>query len=385
MIQIILAAGCNIGAIQFNPVCFFSAAPFGAVTNAWFPIFMMVIAIVIAIIAIIYALSPLVGRNDMKTWCKVKLYELMMTIVIAFIFLAMSTLLYTVNPSPALKQVGILPQTCDPTVGGNVPSSAGNTNIYSVALCDMYQYNSRVASFSEGVFLLAMVGGLAPVVNINAVSDVGGITNIPGGGATGSGVEASPGIGFSIAFQLLPIQFVLQYIVPLMSAYFAAVMIAIMQQIMLSAAMILFSSLMIIGLVARAFSITKTFGGAMIAFALGIGFIYPLMTIMSYGFLNVVLINAQAANGGGAAGQFEHWLLYDTLGLGGAIGSYLGTGNTAQIANIMTPFIISGGFVASGLMLLPLINLIVVDAFIVDLSRVIGERMELMSLLTRII
>jgi hypothetical protein len=260
----------------------------------------------------------------------------------------------------------------------------------------MYQYNQDVASYSTGIFYLAMVGGLAPQIDVNGVILGGGPPQLSTSGAGAS----VPGVGFSINFLLVPIQFVLQYIIPLMGAYFAVVILAQVQQILLSASMILFSVFMIIGFTARAFSVTKTFGGSMIAFALGIGFVYPLVTLIGYGFLDVVLANAVTTLGGPSLFGVLIHAIFGQAGVAAAEGLVGATAhillancttptsamcNDNFLATVLTPFIVLGGFISSGLLLIPLLNLVIVDAFIVDMSRVIGERMDLMSLLTRIV
>lgn len=375
---------CNIGPVFFDSGCFLSLPP-----NIWFPYFMLVVFVVIGIIAVIYMLSPFLGRNDINLWSKLKIYELLITVVLAVVFLAVSTFLYTVDPTSVLNNIGLLPSTCNPTVTTNMPSSANVNNLYSVALCDMYQYNVEVQTFSSGMFFFSFVAGVAPSANVNFAVLIGGLPVLPNGGAEAG---SAGGLGFSALLNLLPVQAVLQYIVPLMSAFFAATILADMQQILLSACMIMFSIFMIIGLVARAFTVTRTFGGSMIAFALGIGFVYPLVTLITYGFLNVAIHNANTeigANAGvtlysAAMGIFGAFI--DFLAPGSALAACPVTGATnPNLACVLTPFIISGGFVASGLLLLPVLNLVIVDAFIVDVSRVIGERMDLMSLLTRIV
>lgn len=381
------------GIIPFTPTCFLSQ-PY----TIWFPIFFTIIVIVSSIIAIIYMLSPLLGRNDIKTWSKIKIYELLLTVFLAMVFLGASSLLYTVDPTSTLTSVGLLPQSCNPLVTNNVPSSYLIVdNMYSVALCDMYQYNQDVASYSTGIFYLAMIAGVAPQFDVNGVALTGGPPLLP---SSGAGAGAGPGIGISLNFLVVPIQFVLQYIVPLMGAYFAVVILAQVQQILLASSMILFSVFMIIGFTARAFSVTKTFGGSMIAFALGIGFVYPLVTLISYGFLDVVLQNVATALGGLSIFSILIHSIFGTAGAQATGGIVSATAqiltstctnpaaancNDALLAQTLTPFVVLGGFIASGLMLLPLLNLVIVDAFIVDMSRVIGERMDLMSLLTRIV
>ena len=359
--------------LQLTPTSFLSAG-----TNVWFPIFVLIVAMVLSILAVIYAMAPLMGRNDIRAWARVKIYELLLTLVIGVAFLVYSSGVYIINPTGIYNGLGLLPTTCASGINGPPPN-----NLYSLALCDMYQFNQDMASFTDQIFWFSLIGGLSPTVTFHLLA--------PGyAGGPQTGPEGfSTGVGFTLSVQILPIIFVHQYVVPLMNTYFAMVILAEMQQVLLSASMILFSTLLIMGLVARAFSITKTFGGAMIAFALGFGLIYPLLVSISYGFLDVVIQNASL--------NLPATLATLLTSLLGALPSFLfnssancppGTNSpTCQYQAIpgFTGLLLYGGFVSAGLVLIPLLNLVIVDAFIVDTSRVIGERMDLMSLLTRLV
>ena len=128
----------------------------------------------------------------------------------------------------------------------------------------------------------------------------------------------------------------------------------------------------------------------MIAFGLGLGFIYPLMAGLTYGFLDTAIQNVACATGSSASictattpsiGNLAPALIVGML----SIPINWASSGTFSFASTLTPLIIYGGFVAAGLLLIPLLTLIVVDAFIVDFSKAIGERMDLFSLLTRML
>ncbi len=395
LLQILFAPSttCSLGALSFDPTCFFSL-PY----TVWFPLFLMICALIILFISVIYMVSPLFGRNDIRLWCKLKIYEILITVFLAAMFLALASVLYTMDPASLLYTIGLLPSSCAPGLGG-IPTPPANNNLYSVAVCDMYQYNHDVASFSQGIFYFAMVSGFAPVANFNVAILTGGPPQLPAGGTQ---AQPPPGLGFNLAIELIPIQVVFQYLIPFMSAYFAVDILAQVQQLLLASSMIIFSAFMIIGFFARAFSITKTFGGSMIAFGLGIGFIYPLVTLMSYGFLDVAIqqvqfvqcVNYPNSNAMPHCTSLPNLLSDAALGLFQAIISIvfsrcniatLAGCQTSALANAITPFMMLGGFVAAGLILIPLLNLVIVDAFIVDVAKVIGEKIDLLSLLTRIV
>ena len=375
MIDNLLLAACSSPSSSLT--CFF-----GAGSNVWFPIVMLASLLIITVVAVVYQLSPLLGRNDIKVWARAKIYDGLITIIFALIFLSFSTLVLTVNPVNALYSAGIVPTSCNSGMSAsNAPSSSNVADIYGLADCEIYAFNNDAASFSEGLFILGIIGG------INPQSDI----QIPDTISTATGA----GVGVSFQIQFLPIVLVHQYIVPYMQAYFLTVLVSQLLQILVNSAPLLFSIFMILGLVARSFGITKSFGGAMIAFGLGLGFIYPLMVVFTYGFLDTAIQNAYLAGGAGFPELFN---LAPTMltGLLSAIPTIISDVFSSGPSGILpallaafeptlNPLIIYGGFVGAGLVLIPMLTLIVVDAFIVDFSRAIGERMDLFSLLTRML
>jgi hypothetical protein len=346
--------------------------------NIWFPIILVAALAVIVVVAMIYVLSPFLGRNDIKVWARAKIYDVLITIVFALIFLSFSTAICSFNPTAAFNTLGILPSACNPNVSGNNPSSAGISDIYGLSLCDLYSFNQGAASFTSSIYWISIIGGLNPDVTIAP-----SVPDFPINPSTGSG------IGVSFSLQLFPIVLVHQYIVPYLQAYFAAVLVSQLLQILLSSSMLLLSIFLILGLLARSFEVTKSFGGAMIAFAIGLGFVFPLMASVTYGFMDTAIQGAQATACQGLPVSGNACTLLDlapTLVSGiMSVPINVITGGVFSFSSIFTPLIIYGGFVAAGLILIPLLNLIIVDAFIVDFSKAIGERMDLFSILTRII
>ncbi|MDE1851213.1 MAG: hypothetical protein KGH69_00805 [Candidatus Micrarchaeota archaeon] len=324
-------------------------------SNIWAPIVVLGVLMVSMILGMLYILSPLIGRNDIRTWVRAKLYDQMFTVVLLLIFLSFSTALCSYRPGGSLDGLGLLPAACS---GSSIDS------IYGIAACDIYTFNGNIQGMSESAYLLAMVVSLNPNVGIS----------------TGYG-----GIGVSIGFNLIPVEPVHHYLIPFMSLFYGLIMISQMQQLLVGASMFLFPVLMAIGLLARAFGVTRTFGGSMIALALGLGFVYPMLVSVTYGFLDYMLGNI-----GGPTDTIltmtVNWLSSTyvlkfiesifTFNLGNVIAAAL---------TIAQPLIIYSGIIVLGIGFVPLMVITVLDAFVVDVSRVIGERVDVISLLTRII
>jgi hypothetical protein len=212
-------------------------------------------------------------------------------------------------------------------------------------------------------------------------------------------------INVTVSLNLLPIEPVFHYMVPLLNSLYIFYILVQVQYLLIGASGLIFGVLMVVGLVARSFGVTRTFGGAMIAFALGIGFVYPLMTSISYGFLdntinvagNNLLCNFGVGNnaqGHACVGVFIGGVmlfvgyLFGNMFTGGTLAIVTsfagGAAGFLFVWHLAQQLLIYGALVSIGLTFIPLMNITVVDTFIVDFSRSVGERMDFISLLTRI-
>jgi hypothetical protein len=357
-------------------LCAFLASPY----TSWLSLVIAVILAIIFILAIIYQLSPLLGRNDLRNWVRIKIFDELLSLVYVFLFAIFGTAVFAIQPTGALNSVGLVPNNCLMQVAAN-PSTPGSlTNydsIFFLSVCDVGDFNNDINAFAEGVFIVSFVVAISPTT----------AWQYPPGPLTLSLGEEDEqlynfsDIGISTRVDWLPIQPVFFYVVPLLNSLYVLMVFSQVQTLLIAAAPLIFGILMAVGIIARAFGITRTFGNAMIAFAFGIGIIYPVMTMISYGFLDRALDAAGTA-------------LYTNLGIGGT-GTF---GWVTDTLNVLTSaifpitlftaiqsFLVEGGLVAMGLTFIPLFNLTVVDVFIVDFSRSMGERMDFLSLLTRIL
>ncbi len=387
MIGSMLLASC------ISPTSSFTCL-FGAGSNVWFPIVLLASLAIITVAGFIYQLSPLLGRTDIRVWARAKIYDAGITILFAMIFLSFSTIILTTNPISSLTKVGLVPNMCNPSVSvpSTNPSPSNIADIYGLSACDVYTFNQAASAFTESLFVLGLVGGINPEANPTIAAP-----GYPINTATGSGV------GFSFNFQAFPIVIVHQYMVPYMQVYFTAIMTSNLLQIVLDSSMMFFSVFMILGLLARSFSITKSYGGAMIAFGLGLGFVFPLAVCITYGFLDVAIQNTGCILSGIATSAIPSGATaackYAVPNIAGSIFTGLlaipiswlthlsisWQATFAPFISVLTPLVIFGGFIGAGLLLIPLLNIVLVDAFIVDFSRAIGERMDLFSLFTRML
>lgn len=239
----------------------------------WFAFAGIAALAVLAVLAVIYGISPFVGRSDVRTWARVKIYDVMLSLVLIFAFTWAAGTIYSFNVK-GFQDVGLVAPPC----------SASLANIYSLSVCNMYLFNEYTADFNSFVYYFLLASGtLQSTANINFNYK----SLSPSGFQFGTGTN----------LDLYPKDIGFKYLGGAIDLIYAFVLANDVQLIILSSSALLFSILMALGLIARIFGVTRTFGGAMIAFAIGIGLIYPLLVSMNYGFLNYGLYNTASGAG----------------------------------------------------------------------------------------
>ena len=348
----IFSAACSITNILSSPYTF------------WFPIVVLAAIAVILVAIVIAMLAPLLGRNNLVPWARMKAYEEIATVVIAIIFLGFSSIICAFNPVPALGSIGLVPQSCSGS------GSVAIDNIWGLATCNMYTFNQNFVHILTVGYWLSMLDTFGPKVSIDAT--LGGV----GAEATGSFTTGPSSL----------------YLSPLLEIMIAEMTVSMLQVILLSSSAILFSFLIGIGLIARAFGTTRTFGNAMIALGIGIGLIYPLLVSVSYGFINTTFSNIVSAEFtaftsliSNTAITFASLLsLMPKLFASTTVLSF-GTGIVAQIWNLIGLFILLGSVVMFGLIFIPALNFMILDAFVRDFSSALGQQVSFMEILNQVI
>ncbi len=353
--------------------------------TAWFPVAIVITLLIMSILAVIYALSPLVGRNDLRVWVKAKLYDELSSIVLIMIFMAFAAMLTSVPVLGAFQSAGLAPSDCASAITSHSGAAVGYNNLYFLSECDLWSYNKDIVQLTYISYWVGMLVSVTPAFS----------QTLPPGSQ----------INVTVSLNLLPIEPVFHYMVPLLNSLYIFYILVQVQYLLIGASGLIFGVLMVVGLVARSFGVTRTFGGAMIAFALGIGFVYPLMTSISYGFLdntinvagNNLLCNFGVGNnaqGHACVGVFIGGVmlfvgyLFGNMFTGGTLAIVTsfagGAAGFLFVWHLAQQLLIYGALVSIGLTFIPLMNITVVDTFIVDFSRSVGERMDFISLLTRI-
>ena len=332
--------------------------------TAWFSIAGIAAVAVLGILILIYSLFRFTGRSDITVWTRVKIYDVLLSIVLIIAFAYAANIIYNLPLGYLNTNMGIVPTEC----------LGSMYNIYSLSVCDMSTFNYFTGRLNlEQYYLMLIMGTIQPSlgVSISYPSFFGSIF--------------SGKLSAEISFISADISY--KYLGTFVDAIYVFVLGNDLQLIILSSAAVIFAILMSLGLIARIFGISRTFGGAMIAFALGIGILYPILTIIDYGFINVAVDKVYPASI-----SFMLSLLIPGVATGGLTSVLYGAivyfnyllGN--NIAAILPTYLFAYvGIIWIGLTLIPLINLVIVDVFIIDFSQAIGERMDLLSLLIRIL
>jgi len=323
---------------------------------AWFPIVLLAATATIGVVALIYMLSAAVGRDNIRIWAKIKIYEILMSLTLVFIFLAISTLFLSLNFKEVFNSAGLVPEAC-------LSGSVGN-DFYSLALCNMHEFNQNVLHMNELVYYMGLRMSFVPKLNINASALIRSTTGIPGLGAK-TDMQAPSAFSYFMGEAL--------------TLLYGAFVLSQVQLLILAASLLFFSLFMGLGLMSRMFVVTRSFGGAMIAFGIGLGILFPLMVSFTYGYINVGIDHLAWALDLAAASTFILDLIAMFIAVIFAAASF--PGFDTYILSLLKIL----GLEIIGLSIIPLLNFIVLDVFITDFSGAIGEKINFMSLVSNLI
>ncbi len=312
---------------------------------SWITVATIAVLTVILVAVLVYMISSITNSETAKVWSRFQIYEAFLSLLLIVVFGSLSYLFF-LSPQAVFSSVHLVPSTC---------TSA--SQLYTLAACDLGLFNNASFSFGRYVFyatyISALVGGIVPTIN-----------TYPIGNAY---------INFSITLPSLFPTGITQLLGWMYGLLLVMLIFNQIQLIMLAGAIFFLSFFLTIGLVARTLGFLRSFGGAMIAFGIGLGIIYPLLVSMTYGYVDV------AANL--ACIQTTSCALTT---LGSSIWTTIFSQSSSVPAAVGT-FFDDVGYIFLGLTLVPLLNIAIVDAFIIDFSSAIGERMSFGQLFSSLI
>jgi hypothetical protein len=342
----------------YNPGALFTASAQSYTLQSYLPVeitsweglAVIAILLVIAVASIIYQLSGVTGSSNARAWSKMQVYEGLVSLLLIGIFGTFSYLFF-LNPQGAFQSANLLPNSCGPVNAPNV------NNIYNLSTCDLSFFLLNATGYFEDLYYVGFIAGAATpgvILNFTPLNPVLGQ----------SGVFVQLGDP-----SLLPSSME-SLLTTADSGLLSFILLNQVQMILLSGSLLFLSFFMVLGLVARSFGFTRTFGGSMIAFGLGLGMVYPLLVSMSYGFIDVQLQQTSIASIGSS--------------LASTIFSIVGSTVTNSPPALSTA-VLETGYLLVGLLIIPLLNFAILDAFIVDFSKAIGERIDFMSMIGSVI
>ncbi|MDE1845684.1 MAG: hypothetical protein KGH53_00145 [Candidatus Micrarchaeota archaeon] len=357
----------NFEPLLFVNSCLSSINGFlSAPITGWFPVAVLGTLATAFIIALFYVIEPFVSkRSDSRAWTRAKLYETFFAFLLVLIFGGIASMLCTVNPVPTYSSVGLVPNACNPSLAGGDQSI---NNIFALAECNLYNFNKNIVDFLN--YMIALITFL--------------VSSAPGVGLAENFLPGVSNFGFSLSFAI-DASAIKLFFESAAIALGGLILISQVQLVLLDASMVLFAILLPLGLIARIFGVTRTFGGAMIAFAMGLGVVFPLMISITYGFLGSAIdsFNPLSSVSGALVGGIEALGSNPGQILQGTSLAFFSLGKDPfQVFYTMFEYI---GIGLVGTLILPIITFTIVNTFILDFSQAVGERMDFFSLLTRVV
>ncbi len=332
----------------------------GTITQ-WYGVALAAAVAVIAIAALVYMLSSTLGLGAQAlAWSRMQIYEAALGIVFIVLFFSFYSFML-LDPQASFSAAGLVPVTC---------SSANENTIYNLAACDL----STFLSVSNGMFQLlyyaSYLTGSVPKLALSYTAPGTGIGLSTSVAFFPKGEEETLAIGFSFLLFMI--------------------MLNEIQMILITAAPLLFSMLLAIGIIAWILGFSRRFGGAMITFALAFGLIYPLLTSITYGYLDNELINAfnLASPGSQITGLTTILQLVGaTLGALSSLVLALFSsvfGSAAGFASL-GGYLLSFGYIFAGLTFIPFLDFMILESFVLDVSKVLGEQVSFMGMISSLV
>jgi len=330
----ILVAGLLLSGCTIPKVCSDGGvhADFTTLWTTWQGVIATGVLVIFLVSGLVYILAGLIAHRGLIVWAKNQIYEGFVTLIFALF---------------AMSLVGFVCSTDISIVGMRCPPGSSSCNAFDAA----YRYLDEFSGDINTGFILSSV--------LNFV--VAGLSTLTFGFAI-AGIGLSLGLGNG----LTPLKQVLSNA---LVAIVTAKLIIVAQMMLLKISERIFSLLLPAGIILRSFGITRGFGGALIAIALGFYFIYPLSIVYFYGTL----------------------LGYGAEGL--SISERLDELRHGQIPQeptddlSITTFVPICGFIGLlivGSLLVPFLTFIIVVSFVKGLSGTLGEEVDV-SNLTRLV
>ncbi|MGC8622588.1 MAG: hypothetical protein ACP5UC_01330 [Candidatus Micrarchaeia archaeon] len=310
------------------------------IVTSWESIALIAALITISAAAVVFALASVINSPTARAWSRNQIYEVLLSLAMLLIFSAFAYL-FLLNPVNAFSSIGLLPSQCG--------SANGVSDIFTLSACDLSTFNNYAFNSASTLYIASYVLGLAPGLSIKIA------------------MPTQPTMSAELTLSSILPPNVENVLTISFNAIFFMLVLNQIQLLIISSAYLFLFIFFAVGIIARTFGFARSFGGVMIAFAIGLGLIYPILISISYGFIDTQVSSS-------SIGMIESVLL-----------SLLLSPLALLDAQILTNIMVFVGYLAAGLTFIPFLNFLILDAFIVDFSSAIGERVSFMSLLTGLV
>ncbi len=320
----------------------------------------LIVVIVILVAAIVYMISGILNSPNARAWSRLQIYECLLAVIILLAFLAVSSV-FSVNLYSTYSNAHLVGESG--TGWSSIYGCNVATDLFQLATCDLAQFNLFAMGMFQALFDATLYASFTPGIHIAADIPLGTTNvNIDFGTELSSFFPQAADDTMGIFYSTLLLFYVLTQV----------------QLFIIGGAVLWLSFFVTIGIIARTTGVSRSFGGAMIALGLGLGLIFPIMVSLTYGFIDYqlsTLVPPVSANG----------LLVSVYGyLLGLVGALLTSGLVSSILPTGS-LVFAGGAAVAGLTFIPFLNFTIVDAFIVDFSKAVGERLDFLSLLSGLV
>lgn len=345
-----------------SSVSYFLTSPY----TGWFPVILLAVLASMSILILIYALAPIINWNNVRSWTKSKIFDLLITLVLIMSFGTVSTLICSSNPEPIFSSSGLIPTAC---------SGSSVNNIYAISLCDLQQFNTYTLQFNQYLYFALLMFSITPDVGAYLTLGYSSTSSTFGASVSAkSGAAALDPFGKTNKFDGFALPLIFDFAV-----------LSQVQLLLLAAAPLLFALFMAIGLIARSFEITRTFGNGMMAFGIGLGFIFPIIVSINYGFMDTAIQNALTLGFGSGVTATQAILPVVNpaiTAISVVTGFFSGSGSLlGYAANILPEYLFAYiGLIVVGLTIIPVLTFTIVTTFISDFSHAMGETFDFESL-----
>jgi len=352
----LLLSGCTAPKVCDNRLV---SGEFEALWETWQGIIALGVLVIFLISGLVYILSGLAAHRGLVVWAKNQMYEGFVTLILAMFAMMLVGFVCSMDvhvldaecvpAQPQWWEGTSLTNLCSGSDCYDADTNWGSCNPFDVSHYYLQEFRNKL---NDAFWYVAGLNFVVAALSTTSICYI----------LSGLGACMSFGQGFSALSQQISNGLIV---------IVTAQLITMAQILLLKISEKLFGFLLPAGIILRSFGITRGFGGALIAIALGFYLIYPLSIVLFYGML---LDNVDTGLKGLKSQAPPSTDIFSSI-------SNAISGAWSAIGDAVCGFI---GLLVVGAVLVPFLTFIVVIAFVKGLSGALGEEVDV-SNLTRLV